>query len=189
MERSLRKRRSRNSPKVGSSSRPETITEAMERSIKGTYHDCLQKDPTGNWRVKYRYLHPINEQKVLTPVVELGKIWKKGDPLGGPAVSINLDPMIFQTLDHLLGHIHQVIWGPKHIYSRRLPSLGSVREYAPNPQETRGPRAFWMSSQLGLKAGRGWGYFWRHGVGRRYGILNSLRVDQEGNKICSLKKI
>ena len=35
-----------------------------------------------------------NEQKQLTPVVELGKLKdfeEKGDPVGGPAVSINLD--------------------------------------------------------------------------------------------------
>jgi hypothetical protein len=28
-------------------------------------------------RVRCRYLHPINGQKLLTPVVELGKSWKK----------------------------------------------------------------------------------------------------------------
>jgi hypothetical protein len=40
-------------------------------------------------------LHPTNGQKHLTPVVELGKAEKaeeKGNPVGGPAVSINLDP-------------------------------------------------------------------------------------------------
>ena len=28
-------------------------------------------------RVRCRYLHLANEQKLLTPVVELGKTWKK----------------------------------------------------------------------------------------------------------------
>jgi hypothetical protein len=28
-------------------------------------------------RVRCRYLHPTNGQKLLTPVVELGKGWKK----------------------------------------------------------------------------------------------------------------
>jgi hypothetical protein len=40
----------------------DTITEAKECPQKGT--TC-------------RYLHPTNEQKLLTPVTELGKSWKK----------------------------------------------------------------------------------------------------------------
>ena len=28
-------------------------------------------------RVRYRYLYPINGQKLVTPVVELVKMWKK----------------------------------------------------------------------------------------------------------------
>ena len=34
---------------------------------------------------------------------------EKGDPVGGPAVSINLDPQISQKLDHQPGSIHQLI--------------------------------------------------------------------------------
>jgi hypothetical protein len=40
-------------------------------------------------------LHPINGQKQLAPVVELGRLKEaeeKGDPVGGPTVSFNLDP-------------------------------------------------------------------------------------------------
>jgi hypothetical protein len=46
-------------------------------------------------RVRCRYLHPINGQKQLTPVVELGKAEEaeeKGNTVGGSAVSINLYP-------------------------------------------------------------------------------------------------
>jgi hypothetical protein len=46
-------------------------------------------------KVRCRYLHSTNGQKQLTPVVELkGKVKEaeKGDPVGRPAVSINLDP-------------------------------------------------------------------------------------------------
>jgi hypothetical protein len=31
----------------------------------------------GAERVRCRYLHPTNGQKLMTPVVELGKSWKK----------------------------------------------------------------------------------------------------------------
>jgi hypothetical protein len=34
---------------------------------------------------------------------------EEGVPAGGPAVSINLDPEISQTLDHQTGSIHQLI--------------------------------------------------------------------------------
>jgi hypothetical protein len=49
----------------------------MESSQKGTYHDCPPKDPTAAERVRCRYLQPANGQKLLIPVVELGKSWKK----------------------------------------------------------------------------------------------------------------
>lgn len=54
-----------------------TITEAMEPSQTGTYHDSLQKTQQAAEGVRCRYLHPANEQKLLTPVVELGESWKK----------------------------------------------------------------------------------------------------------------
>jgi hypothetical protein len=56
----------------------------------------LQKTQQAAERVRYRYLHPTNGQKHLTPVVEIKKrlkeVKEKGDPVGGPAVSINLNP-------------------------------------------------------------------------------------------------
>ena len=33
-------------PAQGEVPKPDTITEAMEHSQKGTYHDCPLKDPT-----------------------------------------------------------------------------------------------------------------------------------------------
>jgi len=38
---------------------------------------ALQKTQQAAERVRCRYLHPTNGQKLLTPVVELGKSWKK----------------------------------------------------------------------------------------------------------------
>jgi hypothetical protein len=50
IEKSLRKEGPGTGPKwdpvQGEVPRPETITEAMECSQKGTYHDCPLKDPT-----------------------------------------------------------------------------------------------------------------------------------------------
>ena len=57
----------------------------------------------------------------------------QGDPVAGPADTINLDPETSQTLNHQPGSIHQRLWGPKHIYSKGLPGLSSVREDPPNP--------------------------------------------------------
>jgi hypothetical protein len=64
-------------PAQGEAPRPDTITKAMVCSQKGTYHDCPQKAQQAAERVRCRYLHPTNGQKLLTPVVELGKSWKK----------------------------------------------------------------------------------------------------------------
>jgi hypothetical protein len=61
-------------PAQGVVPRPDTITEALEHSQKGTYYDCPLEDPTSTAeRVRYRYLYPTNGQQQLTPVVELGK--------------------------------------------------------------------------------------------------------------------
>jgi hypothetical protein len=49
----------------------------MEHSQNETYHDSLRKTQQASERVKCRYLHTTNGQKLLTPVLELGKSWKK----------------------------------------------------------------------------------------------------------------
>jgi len=52
MEKSLRKEVPTTGPKWdparGETPRSDTITEAMEQSQKGTYHDCPPKEPTSH---------------------------------------------------------------------------------------------------------------------------------------------
>jgi hypothetical protein len=119
---------------------------------------------------------------------KMEEVEEEGDPVGGPAVSINLNPLppaspeISKTLDHQPGSIHKLLWGLQHIYSRGLPSLGSIREDAPNLQENKGPKKF--------RGGVGWGgggkILVETGAGRRYGMWNSQGVDEKGNKIWSV---
>jgi hypothetical protein len=49
----------------------------MEHSQKRTYHDCPPKDQQTAEIIRGKYLHQINGQNLLTPVVELGKRWNK----------------------------------------------------------------------------------------------------------------
>ena len=58
---------------------------------------------------------------------------EEDDPIGRPAVSTNLDQP---------GSIYQLICGSQHI-NRGLPGLDSVREDAPNHQETWVPIEWW----------------------------------------------
>jgi len=44
---------------------------------KGPIMTALQKTQQAALRVRFRYVHPTNGQKLLTPVVELGKSWRK----------------------------------------------------------------------------------------------------------------
>ena len=58
----------------GEAPRLDTITEGMECSQKkGSIMTALQKSQQAAERVRYSYLYLTNEQKQLSPVVELGK--------------------------------------------------------------------------------------------------------------------
>ena len=54
--------------------KPDTITEAMEHSQKGSSMTALWKTQQASERVKCRYIHPTKEENQLTLVVELGKV-------------------------------------------------------------------------------------------------------------------
>ena len=58
---------------------------------------------------------------------------EKGDPVGGPAVSLNLDSWDLSNHGPPTRQHKTDVMKPKHIYSGALPGLGLVREDAPNP--------------------------------------------------------
>jgi hypothetical protein len=83
-------------------------------------------------RVRCRYLYPANGQKQLTPVVELEKAEKeaeeKGDPVGRPAVSINLDSQdLSNTGQSNRCHTPADMRPPTHIQKRTARSVFNQR--------------------------------------------------------------
>jgi hypothetical protein len=88
---------------------------------------------------------------------KLEEVEEEGDPIGGPAVSIN--PRDLSDLSHQPG---SMIWGPQHIYSRGLLGLDSMRGDATNPQEIWGHRDW-----EGLVGGGGEEFLLEIGGGQR----------------------
>jgi hypothetical protein len=84
------------------------------------------------------------------------------DLIGGPAVSIYLDPWDLSDT----GTPTSWYEVPQHVFRRGLQGLGLVRDDAPNSQETGGPRDFRGLMWVGVGGGN-------RGVGRSYGIWNS----------------
>jgi hypothetical protein len=76
MKERLRERRSNEKPKSGlisrGRSRPVTITDSMMYLQIGAYHYGPSRVPTFS-RLRQKQIHPTNEQKPRTTVVELGK--------------------------------------------------------------------------------------------------------------------
>ena len=121
--------------------RSDTISEAIECTQKGTYHDCPLKHPKSSWENKMQIFTPNQWTEAADACgwirERLEEAEEVDETVGGPADSINLTSKISQTLDHQSGSIHQVLWGPKHIHRRGLPGQVLIREDTPNPQETR----------------------------------------------------
>jgi hypothetical protein len=89
------------------------------------------------------------------------------DPIGEPAVSINLDPQdlsdtgITPTRQQTPADMKT-----QHIYNRGLPCLGLVREDAPDPQVTGGPRVFRVLMVFFFGGGGGRDILIQIGLGR-----------------------
>ena len=91
---------------------------------------------------------------------------EKSNLRGRPAVSTNLDPWDLLDTEPPTRQHTPTDMRPQHTYSRGLPGLDSVKENAPNPEETGSLRQF-----RGLV---GWGHpHGDRGLGRRYGMWNS----------------
>jgi len=75
--------------------RPDTVTEAMECSQKRAYHNCSPKEPTNNWKSPMQIFKPNQSTEArescdwIREKIEEAK--EKFNPVGGPAVSTNLD--------------------------------------------------------------------------------------------------
>ena len=94
---------------------------------KGTYHVCHLNDQTSSWKSQRQIFASNQWTEAADPCgwirEKLEEAEEEGEPVGRPAVSINLDPEISQTLDHQPGSIYQLKWGPQYIYSRGLQGL------------------------------------------------------------------
>jgi hypothetical protein len=79
----------------GEVTRPDTTTEAVECSQKGAYHDCPPKGPTSSWKGQMQVIAPNQWTEAADPCSwirgKLEEAEEEGDPVGGPAVSINMD--------------------------------------------------------------------------------------------------
>jgi hypothetical protein len=113
MERSLRKRRSSDCPKVGGAKALTLLLRLWSTHKKKPSMTALQKTQQAAERVRCRYLHLTNGQKFLTPVVELGKNYKKlrrrMTLYEDQWSQLIWTSEISQTLDHQPGSIHQLI--------------------------------------------------------------------------------
>jgi hypothetical protein len=74
---------------------------------------ALRKTQQAAERIICRNLHPTNEQKLLTPVDELGRRWKKlrrrAKLWEDQQPQLTWTLKISQTLDYQPGSIHQLI--------------------------------------------------------------------------------
>jgi hypothetical protein len=128
--------------------------------------DAPQEAEQSPERVRCRYFHQTNGQKQVTPVLnwrKSGRSWVGVWP-NGKTRSLNW-PWTLRSLRSLrhwatnqAGCTNWYEAPDRHIYSRGLPGLASVKEDAPNIQETWGPREWGglMVRECGAKGTSSW---------------------------------
>ena len=83
-------------PAQGEVPRPETVTEAMEHSHKGIYHDCHQKNPKNSWKSHVQIFTPNQWTEAVNHCGwSREKLWEteeENNPVGDQQ-SIKLDPL------------------------------------------------------------------------------------------------
>jgi hypothetical protein len=85
----------------------------MELVQKGTFHNCHPEEPKSSWMSQMQIFIPNQWTEAPDPCGWIRKRLEEveeDNPVGGLAVSINLDSEISQTLHHQPGSIHQLIW-------------------------------------------------------------------------------
>jgi hypothetical protein len=157
--------------------RPDSITDAMMCLQTGGYHVCPVRGHTSNW-LSQTQIHIPNH------CTEIGDSygWIRGrieetegenNPIGRLAVSITWTPGSSQRLSYQPGGTYGLVWGPQHILSRRLPSLSSGAEDAPNSRKTWGPRWGGYVALSWWQRGGGMGW-WTVGGGIRSGAMAGM---------------
>jgi hypothetical protein len=107
-------------PAHGEVPRPDIVTEAMERSQKGIYHDCPPKDLTRSWKSQMQIFAPNQNTEAADPCCwnkeRLEKAEEESKRVGRLAVSINLDSCdLSNTGPSNRQHIPAEMRPPKHI--------------------------------------------------------------------------
>jgi hypothetical protein len=134
---------------------------------KGPSMKVLRKTQQAAERVRCRYLHPTNAQKRLLPVVELGKSWKKLRRRGPCRKTSSLNnSWPLRSLKHCI----------------TKPAAYTSWYEASNTQTVENQQVCVHSKMmhLTLKRLEAPGCLEIRGLGRRYGMWNSWRVDGGG---------
>ena len=122
---------------------------------------------------------------------------EEGRPMRRPIVSSDLEIWDLSYTEPPMKHIHYLIWGPWHIYSRGLVSLASVREDAATPWESWNPKEWWglvvwgwggrdilFEMRLGWEEGMGWKGF-RIRAGREWSLDSEKIWRMKINKLIN----